>query len=78
MTALWELVPILEDLCGPEHPTTLNARENLAGWSGEDRDPAAAVAGFAHVLAIRERVQGPDHPATVATRRHLQEARDRG
>ncbi|MFE0147891.1 tetratricopeptide repeat protein [Nonomuraea sp. NPDC059007] len=56
---------------GPEHPSTLAARANLAYWTGEAGDPAAARALYAELLPIRERVSGPEHPDTLTTRANL-------
>jgi hypothetical protein len=59
------------DAYGPEHPYTLDARHNLALWTGEAGDAAGARDQFAALLPIRERVLGPEHPHTVATRGNL-------
>jgi len=50
---------------------TLTARGNLARWTGEAGDPAAAREMFAELLPVREQVSGPDHPDTLATRANL-------
>jgi hypothetical protein len=56
---------------GPDNPRTLVARHNLAYWTGQAGDAAAARDQFAALLSIRERVLGPDHPDTLATRDDL-------
>jgi hypothetical protein len=56
---------------GPEHPDTLSARANLAHWTGEAGDPAAARDAYAALLPIRERVSGPEHPDTLTARANL-------
>jgi hypothetical protein len=56
---------------GPEHPDTLAARRNLAGWTGQAGDAAGAHDQFAALLPVRERVLGPDHPHTLAARADL-------
>ena len=56
---------------GPEHPETLAARANLAGWTGEAGDAAAARNQSAALLPIRERVSGPEHPDTLTARDNL-------
>ena len=56
---------------GPEHPDTLAARSELACWTGEAGDPAAARDLFAALLPVRERVLGPEHPDTLAARGNL-------
>jgi hypothetical protein len=50
------LLPVLERVSGPEHPHTLTARANLAQWTGEAGDPAAARDQYAALLPVRERV----------------------
>ena len=47
---------------------TLTARGNLARWTGEAGDPAAARDLFAELLPVVERVGGPEHPHTLTTR----------
>ena len=65
------LLPVRERVLGPEHPHTLIARANLAQWTGEAGDPAAARDLFAGLLPVRERVLGPEHPDTLAARHEL-------
>jgi hypothetical protein len=60
-----------DEAYGAEHPDTLIARGNLAGWTGEAGDPAAARDQYAELLPVRERVLGPEHPRTLATRHQL-------
>ncbi len=60
-----------ERVLGPEHPDTLTTRHNLAHWTGEAGDAAAARDLFAALLPVRERVLGPEHPDTLATRHNL-------
>jgi hypothetical protein len=62
---------MVERVLGPEHPDTLSARANLAGWSGEAGDAAGARDHLAALLPIRERVLGPEHPRTLAARTDL-------
>ena len=56
---------------GPGHPDTLTARANLARWTGEAGDPAAARDQYAALLPAIERVCGPEHPATLTARANL-------
>jgi hypothetical protein len=56
---------------GPQHADTLAARHELAYWTGQAGDAAAARDQFAALLAPRERVSGPDHPDTLAARHEL-------
>jgi hypothetical protein len=59
------------DAYGPEHPGTLDARADLAFWTGEAGDAAGARDQCAALLPIYERVLGPDHPQTLTTRGNL-------
>ncbi len=56
---------------GPEHPSTLTARANLAYWLGEAGQPAQAADQYRGLLDDRLRVLGPDHPSTHAARANL-------
>jgi Tetratricopeptide repeat len=60
-----------DDAYGPEHRYTLIARGNLARWTGEAGDPAAARGQYAELLLVRERVLGPEHPDILRTRGNL-------
>jgi hypothetical protein len=59
------------DTHGPEDPVALIARHELAYWTGQAGDAAAARDQFAALLPVRERVLGPDHNDTLATRSNL-------
>ncbi|MFE0520755.1 tetratricopeptide repeat protein [Streptomyces sp. NPDC058954] len=61
---------------GPDHPSTLTAREELAWWRGEAGDAAGAADAFAELLEHELQVLGPDHPDTFIARQKL--ARWRG
>ena len=56
---------------GPRHPDTLTARADLAYWTGQAGDPAAARDQYAALLPVRERVSGPEHPDTLTERAGL-------
>jgi hypothetical protein len=56
---------------GAEHPDTLAARAELACWTGEAGDAAAARDQFAALLPVDERVLGPEHPETLTARGEL-------
>ena len=51
----------------PRAPSTLTTRHQLAYWTGEAGDAAAARDQFAALLPIRERVLGPEHPDILTT-----------
>jgi hypothetical protein len=59
-----------EQVLGGEHPRTVAARANLARWTGQAGDPAAARQ-YAALLPVRERVLGAEHPDTLAARAKL-------
>jgi Tetratricopeptide repeat len=61
-------VPIEERVLGPEHPRTMTARNELARWTGQAGNPAAARDLLVQLLPARERVSGPEHPDTLLTR----------
>jgi hypothetical protein len=56
---------------GPNNPTTLAARANLAACRGDTGDVAGAATAFAELLADREQVLGRRHPDILATRNNL-------
>jgi Tetratricopeptide repeat len=59
---------VYDRILGPVHPDTLEARANLAAWTGNAGDAAGARDQFAALLPIQERVLGPKHPDTLAVR----------
>jgi tetratricopeptide (TPR) repeat protein len=66
--------PLVDDLereLGPDDPTTLAARNNLANAYQAAGRTDEAVALHEQVLADRERVLGPDHPHTEQSRNNL-------
>ncbi len=65
------LLPVREQVLGPEHPDTLSNRHNLARWTRQAGDPAAARDMLAGLLPVRERVLGPEHPDTLRARADL-------
>ncbi|GAB2914045.1 FxSxx-COOH system tetratricopeptide repeat protein [Nonomuraea fastidiosa] len=66
-----EIGEALAGRLGPEHPSTLTARHELARWTGELGDAAAARRQYANLLAIRQRVSGAEHPDTLTVRHEL-------
>jgi hypothetical protein len=61
----------VQALLGPDHQDTLRVRYNLASWTGEAGDSAAARDLNAALLLDCERVLGPDHPDTLRVRNNL-------
>ncbi len=55
----------------PEHPDTLIARANLAFFTGQAGDPAAARDQYAALLPVMEEVLGAEHPDTLTARANL-------
>jgi hypothetical protein len=64
-------VPLRQRLQGPEHPSTLDARANLAERAGQAGDAAGARDQFTALLPIFERGLGPEHLHTLAARGNL-------
>ncbi len=65
------LVADLERVLGPDDPSTLAARNNLANAYQAAGRADEAIALHEQVLADRERVLGPDHPHTEQSRNNL-------
>ncbi len=68
---LAHLLPLREQVSGPENPETLATRHNLAYWTGQAGDAAAARDQFAALLRSQEEVSGPEQPKTLNIRRNL-------
>ncbi|MEE1759648.1 tetratricopeptide repeat protein [Streptomyces sp. SP18BB07] len=58
-------------LHGPDHPSTLTSRNNLAGAYRAVGDLGRAIPLYEQTLADRVRVQGEDHPHTFTSRNNL-------
>ena len=58
----------LDEALGPTHPDTLTARANLARFTGEAGDPAAARDQYTALLPTIEEVPGSTHPDTLTAR----------
>jgi hypothetical protein len=67
-------VLIDSDTYGPEHPSTLTARHELASWTGMAGNVTEARTQSAALLPTAERVLGAEHPDTLTTRRNLASA----
>jgi hypothetical protein len=52
---------------GPDHPSTLIMRHQIAVEMAAQGNHAAAQAEFRDVLAAKLQVLGPDHPSTQIT-----------
>jgi tetratricopeptide (TPR) repeat protein len=63
-----------ERALGPDHPDTLNSRNNLAIAYGAAGRLDEAITLHERTLATRERVLGPDHPDTLISRNNLADA----
>jgi hypothetical protein len=68
---LAHLLPLREEVSGPDHPATLATRHNLAYWTGQAGDAAAARDQFAALLRSQEEVSGPEQPQALNIRRNL-------
>ena len=65
------LLADLERVLGPDHPDTLQSRNNLAAAYVAAGRAAEAIPLHERTLAGRERVLGPDHPSTLGSRNNL-------
>ena len=65
------LLPVREQVSGPDHPGTLAARADLARWTGEAGDAAGARDQLAALLPVLKRVLGLQHPDPLAARGDL-------
>ncbi len=59
---LEQALAIREQILGPEHPTTMNARAELANIRVLEGDVAGGRADLERALVAYERAFGPDHP----------------
>jgi hypothetical protein len=72
-----DLFALIADACrdsgnyGPAHPRTLDARQELAFWTGRAGDAAGARDQHAALLPVYQRVLGPEHPDTLMVRSNL-------
>ncbi len=64
-----------ERVLGPDHPSTLTSRNNLAAAKRAAGRAVEAIALHEQALAARERVLGPDHPSTLTSRNNLAAAK---
>ena len=64
-----------ERILGPDHPSTMTSRNNLAFAYRAAGRAAEAIPLFERTLADRERILGPDHPDTLASQDNLANAR---
>ena len=55
----------------PDHPAVLVTRGNIAFWTGEHGDAAAALHLSRELLPDLVRVHGPDHPDVLTTRGNI-------
>jgi ATP-binding cassette, subfamily B, bacterial len=66
-----QILATRQRVLGPDHPSTLGARNNLANALRAAGRTEEAVALHEQVLAVRQRVLGPEHPDTVQSRNNL-------
>ena len=64
----------LEQVLGPDHPSTLDSRNNLAAAYQDAGRAAEAIRLHQQTLATREQILGPDHPDTLTSRNNLANA----
>lgn len=58
-------------MLSPDNPHTLTTRHNIADWTGETGNAAAALRLSQQLLHDLVRVLGSDHPGTLTTRAHI-------
>jgi tetratricopeptide (TPR) repeat protein len=68
------LVADVEDMLGPDHPNTLNARNSLASAYLAIGRPGDAIPQLEKTLTAGEGLLDADHPSTLATRNNLANA----
>ncbi|MGH3196168.1 MAG: tetratricopeptide repeat protein, partial [Streptosporangiaceae bacterium] len=54
-----------------DHPSTLIALDNIAGWTGFSSDAAGALSLYRELLPDMVRVLGPDNVNTLIIRRNI-------
>ena len=59
------------DTLGPDHPSTLASRNNLAGAYRDAGRLDEAIALYEQILEDRTRILGPHHPSTLTSRNNL-------
>ena len=69
--SLSDAVDLLDKTLGPDHPTTLTSRNNLANAYRSAGRLKEAIDLHKKNLADRERLLGPDHPDTLTSRNNL-------
>lgn len=62
------------DTLGPDHPSTLASRNNLANAYRDAGRLDEAIALYEQTLEDRTRILGPHHPHTLYTRNRLTDA----
>lgn len=72
--SLSDAVEHLGEVLGPDHPSTLASRNNLAGAHESAGRLDQAIPLYEQTLADRLRILGPDHPSTKIFRNNLASA----
>ena len=68
---LTDSVTLAGDTLGPDHPSTLTSRNNLAGAYQDAGRLDEAIALYEQTLEDRTRILGPHHPNTLTSRNNL-------
>ncbi|WP_432830535.1 tetratricopeptide repeat protein [Dactylosporangium sp. CA-092794] len=71
LTQATTILDTVQRVLGAEHPAVLQARHDVALFTGRAGDAVAARDQYAALLPIRERVLGAEHPDTLSTRHTL-------
>jgi hypothetical protein len=68
----WQrLYAAAEDCLGPDHPSTLASRHELALWRGRAGDAVGAATALEQLLEDLLRILGPNHPDTLTAGENL-------
>jgi hypothetical protein len=62
---------VREKVLGPEHPSTLDSRNNLAGTLVRQGKYSKAETELRVIIALREKVLEANHPSTIRVRKFL-------
>jgi hypothetical protein len=66
-----EELHLRHQLDGPDHPSTLDTRSDLAAWTDRSGDRAETLRLYRELLPDQVRVLGPDHHETLTTRHNI-------
>jgi tetratricopeptide (TPR) repeat protein len=71
LQAYQEVYEIEKSVLGPEHPSTLTTRHNMALVLDNQGKYEEALQAYQEVYEIEKSVLGPEHPSTLTTRHNM-------